>query len=346
MDFPESVKLEAKRRAHYQCVICRRSAFLHVHHITPQGEDGPADLDNAAPLCVECHDLYGNDRAKRKWVREARDFWWEFCAKQESHSDAIALRARIDQLQTQITLGHQELLSEFKSLVVGQLRSTEAAVSSARTVEEVAQASSTTSLRGTIRGPTSLLDGVVYPSLRSKGPEPPRPPSEAGPARPPPEVPAPHAWRYPRFLQVAPLPPEHERVYVRHGSPRELLAEFDSIPPLQQRKVANEIYAGRWIRFPAVVKMLRAEDEICSVLVSGGDGTMVHVTLPADRVAQVEQLRAGDRVTVDGQIRVFDDFGPSGAFELVYATIAAGEERRRRSRSGRQAGRRGAVEES
>src|SRR5436190_2139876 len=84
-DFPEPVKLEAKQKAHFQCVICRQTKFLHVHHIIPQEEGGSGTLENAAPLCVECHDLLGGDPRKRKWIREARDYWWDYCAKQAAN---------------------------------------------------------------------------------------------------------------------------------------------------------------------------------------------------------------------------------------------------------------------
>ena len=61
MELTEDIKLEAKRRAHYQCVVCRKPVFLHVHQLTPQKDGDSGSIDNAATLCVECHDLYGND---------------------------------------------------------------------------------------------------------------------------------------------------------------------------------------------------------------------------------------------------------------------------------------------
>ncbi len=141
MDFPEAVKLEAKRRAHYQCVICRRSVFLHVHHITPQEEGGPGDLDNAAPLCVECHDLHGGDPGKQKWIREARDFWWEHCAAQAANPATLPLLERFDQLQTDVAEGRREI-AEVKTAMVKQLQWVIGAVKSAQSVGEIVQASS------------------------------------------------------------------------------------------------------------------------------------------------------------------------------------------------------------
>lgn len=45
------------------------------------GIGGGADIDdNAAPLCPSCHETYGANPQKRKFIREARDNWYEICA--------------------------------------------------------------------------------------------------------------------------------------------------------------------------------------------------------------------------------------------------------------------------
>jgi hypothetical protein len=54
---------------------------VEVHHIIPEEEDGPDTKDNAAPLCPSCHETYGSNPDKRKFIREARDFWYELCSK-------------------------------------------------------------------------------------------------------------------------------------------------------------------------------------------------------------------------------------------------------------------------
>lgn len=56
MAFSEKVKKQAREKACFRCVICHRP-FVEVHHILPQAEDGADTLENAAPLCAECHDL-------------------------------------------------------------------------------------------------------------------------------------------------------------------------------------------------------------------------------------------------------------------------------------------------
>lgn len=76
MSFSENTKLEAKRRSAFRCCICQH-IFVEVHHIIPQEEGGPDTLDNAAPLCGRCHDLFGDNPKKRKQLREMRDYWWD-----------------------------------------------------------------------------------------------------------------------------------------------------------------------------------------------------------------------------------------------------------------------------
>jgi hypothetical protein len=102
MPFSEKTKLEAKRKSHFVCVICHQP-FVEVHHILPQADGGPDDLDNAAPLCASCHDLFGANPVKRKQIREMRDFWWEICDKRPANPDLIALNEKLDSIRVQIS---------------------------------------------------------------------------------------------------------------------------------------------------------------------------------------------------------------------------------------------------
>lgn len=144
MPFRESTKLEAKRRAHFQCVACR-SPFVQVHHIVPQSEGGSDHIDNAAPLCARCHDLVGNNPDKRKQVREMRDLWWEICAKRDAHPDMLAAFKRMDELKAQIEAGHQELLAELRTTVATYFEHKALDVASANTLSEIIKASSSSS---------------------------------------------------------------------------------------------------------------------------------------------------------------------------------------------------------
>ena len=85
MPFSESVKQEAKKRSNFKCCVCQRT-FVEIHHILPQAEGGSDELNNAAPLCGGCHQVYGGNPDLRKQLREMRDHWWQTCTSQINDS--------------------------------------------------------------------------------------------------------------------------------------------------------------------------------------------------------------------------------------------------------------------
>lgn len=97
MAFTEALKLRVKKKAHFQCCLCH-TLGVEVHHIVPQEEDGADSEDNAAPLCPSCHETYGDNPAKRKFIREARDFWYATCSKRYASDKDLLNRiaGRID----------------------------------------------------------------------------------------------------------------------------------------------------------------------------------------------------------------------------------------------------------
>lgn len=86
MTFTEQLKLLVKRRSHFMCCLCH-TIGVEVHHILPETQGGPDTDDNAAPLCPTCHETYGANPEKRKFIREARDFWYDLCEKRYSSDD-------------------------------------------------------------------------------------------------------------------------------------------------------------------------------------------------------------------------------------------------------------------
>ncbi len=96
MPFGDPVRREARRRAHYCCCFCA-NPFVEAHHIIPQKENGPDTLENAAPLCANCHALFGGNPDLRKQIRERRDFWWALCAKDPNKPQAV-LNERLTEL--------------------------------------------------------------------------------------------------------------------------------------------------------------------------------------------------------------------------------------------------------
>ena len=110
MSFGENIKLQVKRNSHFCCCICH-SVGVEIHHIIPQSEGGDDSAENAAPLCPSCHETYGANPQKRKFIRETKDLWYELCSKQyepageslqdirelikQSHREIVGLRTEI-----------------------------------------------------------------------------------------------------------------------------------------------------------------------------------------------------------------------------------------------------------
>ena len=142
MPFTESVKLEAKRRAHFRCVACHEP-WVVVHHIAPQADGGPDTIGNAAPLCARCHDLCGGNPEKRKQIREMRDFWWEFCERDSSSPQLVALSQRLDKLQDDMKTAKQtddSALGQIKGLLIEYHQTVAQTTSEATSFQELARA--------------------------------------------------------------------------------------------------------------------------------------------------------------------------------------------------------------
>ena len=57
MGFPQKVKEDALVSCGRHCCLCHKFCGLkiEIHHIKPRAEGGPDTLDNAIPLCFDCH---------------------------------------------------------------------------------------------------------------------------------------------------------------------------------------------------------------------------------------------------------------------------------------------------
>jgi hypothetical protein len=101
MPFSEDLKLKVKKQSHFACCLCH-AIGVEVHHIIPQSEGGEDTENNAAPLCPSCHEIYGANPQKRKFITEARDFWYETCATRYA-SDASVLSDIANRLDQSLT---------------------------------------------------------------------------------------------------------------------------------------------------------------------------------------------------------------------------------------------------
>lgn len=160
LPFTEAIKKEARKRAHFKCVMCRDVPFVEVHHIIPESEDGPNTLDNAAALCAGCHDAYGNNPDKRKQIREARDQWYEICKKRYMNQDIEGYYERLNELYEMTKtvkedqLKSQEILKEIKDTMSGLLDATGDSIKKKGTMESIIATS------GYVTGGTKLGDNV------------------------------------------------------------------------------------------------------------------------------------------------------------------------------------------
>lgn len=86
MPFTEKIKFEIRKKAFQRCCICHEIG-VEIHHIIPQWNNGTDEMDNGAPLCPRCHEIYGENPTKRKFIRECRDIWYQICEERYSISN-------------------------------------------------------------------------------------------------------------------------------------------------------------------------------------------------------------------------------------------------------------------
>jgi hypothetical protein len=124
MPFTENLKLEVKRRSAFRCCMCEQFlGSVQVHHIEPQSDGGSDNFENAAPLCASCHDIFGNNRDKRKFIIQKRDWWYEIC-KNRYGSSALFDPDQLGQVITavnNVTAEMSELKKILKSMTINGL---------------------------------------------------------------------------------------------------------------------------------------------------------------------------------------------------------------------------------
>jgi hypothetical protein len=103
-------------RCHRRCCICHRFCGVKIEtdHIKPKEQGGDDSIDNAIPVCFECHgEIHGyNDKHPRgrkflpEELRSHKDQWLKICAERPDvlvsasrASDVGPLQALIDELE-------------------------------------------------------------------------------------------------------------------------------------------------------------------------------------------------------------------------------------------------------
>lgn len=87
MPFPTNVRDQALVNASRHCCVCHRfrGVKVEVHHIQPESQGGPNELENAITLCFDCHADAGHYNSKHprgtkfspNELRRHRDRWHE-----------------------------------------------------------------------------------------------------------------------------------------------------------------------------------------------------------------------------------------------------------------------------
>jgi 5-methylcytosine-specific restriction endonuclease McrA len=67
---PPRLRRQALARDHHRCRAsgCRRTRFLHVHHLVPREDGGPNTLENLITLCSGCHRVLHRMRERSRRV--------------------------------------------------------------------------------------------------------------------------------------------------------------------------------------------------------------------------------------------------------------------------------------
>ena len=121
MPFSERLKAKIRKSSHFRCCLCK-AIGVEIHHIIPEEEGGLNTQDNAAPLCPSCHETYGANRSKRKFIREARDCWFEICENRYLTDEHILseIRAIAEKVPSKKDL--ESLKSDLLSTIVPEMR--------------------------------------------------------------------------------------------------------------------------------------------------------------------------------------------------------------------------------
>jgi len=120
MGFTENQKQKVKEKAAFKCCRCR-TVGVQIHHIKPKKDGGLDEDDNAAPLCPNCHDYYGDNPSKRKEIKQMREWWYQTVSKMypDRSKDFESLRTmdtKFELIANSISENEQKWELEFNDL--------------------------------------------------------------------------------------------------------------------------------------------------------------------------------------------------------------------------------------
>jgi hypothetical protein len=120
-DFPPTEVMNLLVRCHRRCCICHRycGVKIELDHIIPRREGGPDEIDNAIPVCFECHaEIHSYDdqhprgrKFRPEELRLHREQWLKLVERSpevlvpiRNREDVGPLQALIDELEFNLTV--------------------------------------------------------------------------------------------------------------------------------------------------------------------------------------------------------------------------------------------------
>ena len=71
-------------------------------------------------MCTRCHDTYGGNPEKRKWITEKRDFWFDFCENKLNNEDINQLEKTYNVIEKMHTEHEERLKNAEQKITVLQ----------------------------------------------------------------------------------------------------------------------------------------------------------------------------------------------------------------------------------
>lgn len=136
MAFPEAQVAQLLADCKRHCCVCLRwcGSRIHLHHIHPRAEGGRDDIDNAIPVCLDCHaEIESRSNMGRHFsqaeLREHKRRWFEICRDQPEviirsgrrSADTGPLEALLSELDyNRVLLSGDDHRNDYATLVVAQ----------------------------------------------------------------------------------------------------------------------------------------------------------------------------------------------------------------------------------
>lgn len=166
MPFDEKLKREVLEKCYYTCVWCQRSGAVELHHIVPEAAGGPSTVENACPLCPNCHTEMGGNPEMRKGLRQRRDWWIGKCSSRTQGLGDLETQRQIADIATKVDRQTREMV-KLRDLLLADRKREIKAIEQATNLDELGAATALAFVgRGDVTLPPIQVRGEVVVSPR------------------------------------------------------------------------------------------------------------------------------------------------------------------------------------